>query len=78
MFDKVLYRIEGDGPVTAVFTYRGSEYRHTSRTMWLNQIDGMPVGLLEFDDVRVQLHRRNNTIEATITAHGETVTITPE
>ncbi len=47
MFDKVSYRIEGNGPVIAVLTYQNREYRHTSRTMWLGHEYGMPQGRLQ-------------------------------
>lgn len=58
MFDKVLYRIEGGGPVTAVLTYQGREYRHTSRTMWLGHEDGMPQGRIQLaPHISVSLQR---------------------
>ncbi len=81
MFDKVSYRIEGDGPVTAVLTYQNREYRHTSRTMWLGHEDGMPQGSIQLDEhVWARLQRINGTIEATITDSqtGESYTLTPE
>lgn len=81
MFDKVSYRIEGDGPVTAVLTYQNREYRHTSRTMWLGHEDGMPQGRLQLSPhLSVGLRRINGTIEATITdsVTGESYTLTPE
>lgn len=81
MFDMVSYRIEGDGPVTAVLTYQNREYRHTSRTMWLGHEDGMPQGSIQLDEhVWARLQRINGTIEATITDSetGESYTLTPE
>jgi len=81
MFDKVSYRIEGNGPVTAVLTYQNREYRHTSRTMWLGHEDGMPQGSIQLDEhVWARLQRINGTIEATITDSqtGESYTLTPE
>lgn len=70
--------IEGDDPATAVITYQGRQYRHTSRTMYLGLSDGMPVGDTWItSEIRVFFHRAEGTIIATVNDQGEEYTLKP-
>lgn len=70
--------IEGDDPATAVITYQGREYRHTSRNMLLGLSDGMPVGDTWItSEIRVFFRRSEGTIVASVEDHGQEYTLKP-
>lgn len=71
--------IEGKtGPVTAVITYQGKQYRKTSEIMYLGKYDGTPVGDMWIsNEIRVFFQRSDGTIIAKVRDHGEEYTLKP-